>query len=54
MSIQWSDNNPIYRQLKDKLVGMMLDGDICVTPKVAGSPRWIELSKTVPSTKVPW
>ncbi|MFN5702265.1 MAG: GntR family transcriptional regulator [Gammaproteobacteria bacterium] len=28
MSIQWSDNSPIYRQLKDKLVGMMLDGDI--------------------------
>ena len=28
MSIQWSDNSPIYRQLKEKLVGMMLDGDI--------------------------
>lgn len=28
MSIQWSDNSPIYRQLKDKLVGMMLDGFI--------------------------
>ena len=24
----WHDNSPIYRQLKDKLVGMMLDGDI--------------------------
>jgi GntR family transcriptional regulator len=28
MSIQWSDNSPIYRQLKDRLVSMMLDGDI--------------------------
>ncbi|MBP7916851.1 MAG: GntR family transcriptional regulator [Arenimonas sp.] len=28
MSVQWSDNSPIYRQLKDKLVGMMLDGFI--------------------------
>jgi GntR family transcriptional regulator len=28
MSIQWSDNSPIYRQLKEKLVGMMLDGFI--------------------------
>ncbi|MCC6757717.1 MAG: GntR family transcriptional regulator [Arenimonas sp.] len=28
MSIQWSDNTPIYRQLKERLVGMMLDGDI--------------------------
>ena len=26
MSVQWSDNSPIYRQLKDKLIGMMLDG----------------------------
>jgi GntR family transcriptional regulator len=22
----WNDNTPIYRQLKDKVVGMMLDG----------------------------
>ncbi len=28
MSIQWNDNSPIYRQLKERLVGMMLDGDI--------------------------
>lgn len=28
MNVQWSDNSPIYRQLKDRLVGMMLDGDI--------------------------
>ncbi len=28
MSIQWNDNSPIYRQLKDRLVGMMLDGFI--------------------------
>ncbi len=28
MNIQWSDNSPIYRQLKDKLVSMMLDGFI--------------------------
>ena len=26
MSAGWNDNTPIYRQLKDKVVGMMLDG----------------------------
>jgi GntR family transcriptional regulator len=26
MSIGWHDNTPIYRQLKDKMIGMMLDG----------------------------
>lgn len=26
MVIGWNDNTPIYRQLKDKVVGMMLDG----------------------------
>jgi GntR family transcriptional regulator len=28
MNIQWSDNAPIYRQLKERLIGMMLDGVI--------------------------
>ncbi len=26
MTIGWNDNTPIYRQLKDRVVGMMLDG----------------------------
>ncbi|QJE02844.1 GntR family transcriptional regulator [Massilia forsythiae] len=26
MSSGWNDNTPIYRQLKDKVIGMMLDG----------------------------
>ena len=26
MTIAWNDNTPIYRQLKDKVIGMMLDG----------------------------
>jgi GntR family transcriptional regulator len=26
MSIGWNDNTPIYRQLKERVVGMMLDG----------------------------
>ena len=26
MSGDWNDNTPIYRQLKDKVIGMMLDG----------------------------
>ena len=26
MAIGWNDNTPIYRQLKDKVIGMMLDG----------------------------
>ena len=26
MTIAWNDNAPIYRQLKDRVVGMMLDG----------------------------
>jgi GntR family transcriptional regulator len=26
MAITWSDNAPIYRQLKERVVGMMLDG----------------------------
>jgi GntR family transcriptional regulator len=26
MTVGWNDNKPIYRQLKDKVVGMMLDG----------------------------
>jgi GntR family transcriptional regulator len=26
MSIAWNDNAPIYRQLKERVVGMMLDG----------------------------
>ena len=26
MTIAWHDNSPIYRQLKDKVIGMMLDG----------------------------
>jgi len=28
MTIGWNDNAPIYRQLKDKVIGMMLDGDL--------------------------
>lgn len=26
MAIGWHDNTPIYRQLKDRVIGMMLDG----------------------------
>ena len=26
MTIGWNDNAPIYRQLKNKVIGMMLDG----------------------------
>jgi GntR family transcriptional regulator len=26
MTVGWNDNTPIYRQLKDRVVGMMLDG----------------------------
>ena len=26
MTTVWHDNSPIYRQLKDKVIGMMLDG----------------------------
>jgi GntR family transcriptional regulator len=26
MTIGWNDNTPIYRQLKDRVIGMMLDG----------------------------
>ena len=26
LSVGWNDNAPIYRQLKEKVVGMMLDG----------------------------
>lgn len=26
MSISWNEHAPIYRQLKDKVIGMMLDG----------------------------
>jgi len=26
MSVDWNDNSPIYRQLKARVVGMMLDG----------------------------
>lgn len=26
--IQWSDGAPIYRQLKDKVIAMMLDGEL--------------------------
>jgi GntR family transcriptional regulator len=26
MTVGWSDNTPIYRQLKERVVGMMLDG----------------------------
>ncbi len=26
MTTGWNDNTPIYRQLKDKVIGMMLDG----------------------------
>lgn len=26
MTIGWNDNTPIYRQLKERVVGMMLDG----------------------------
>jgi GntR family transcriptional regulator len=26
MTIAWTDNAPIYRQLKERMVGMMLDG----------------------------
>lgn len=28
MSITWSDNTPIYRQLRDRVVNMILDGDL--------------------------
>ena len=28
MSTDWNDNTPIYRQLKDKVIGMMLDGSL--------------------------
>lgn len=26
MTVGWNDNAPIYRQLKDRVIGMMLDG----------------------------
>jgi GntR family transcriptional regulator len=26
MTVGWNDNSPIYRQLKERVVGMMLDG----------------------------
>jgi GntR family transcriptional regulator len=26
MTVGWNDNSPIYRQLKEKVIGMMLDG----------------------------
>jgi GntR family transcriptional regulator len=26
MTVSWNDNAPIYRQLKEKVVAMMLDG----------------------------
>lgn len=26
MAIAWSDNSPIYRQLKERVIGMVLDG----------------------------
>lgn len=28
MSVNWNDNSPIYRQLKARIVGMMLDGTL--------------------------
>src|SRR5690606_40874171 len=28
MTAGWNDNAPIYRQLKERVVGMMLDGDL--------------------------
>ncbi|MCB1554929.1 MAG: GntR family transcriptional regulator [Xanthomonadales bacterium] len=28
MSVQWSDNTPIYLQLKERVVAMMLDGEL--------------------------
>ena len=28
MSADWNDSTPIYRQLKERVVGMMLDGDL--------------------------
>ena len=28
MTVGWNDNTPIYRQLKERVVGMMLDGDL--------------------------
>lgn len=28
MSVTWNDNTPIYLQLKEKVVAMMLDGDL--------------------------
>ena len=34
MTIGWNDNAPIYRQLKEKVIGMMLDGAL-----KAGDPR---------------
>jgi GntR family transcriptional regulator len=28
MDLQWNDNQPIYRQLRDRVVAMILDGDL--------------------------
>ncbi|MBI3711904.1 MAG: GntR family transcriptional regulator [Burkholderiales bacterium] len=28
MAIQWNDNAPIYRQLKDKVIAMILEGNL--------------------------
>ena len=28
MSIAWSDSTPIYRQLKERVVAMVLDGEL--------------------------
>jgi GntR family transcriptional regulator len=28
MTVGWNDKTPIYRQLKERVVGMMLDGDL--------------------------
>ena len=28
MSVTWNDNQPIYRQLKERVIAMMLDGEL--------------------------
>ena len=37
MTIGWNDNSPIYRQLKDRMIGMMLDGALKARSHIGGT-----------------
>ncbi len=50
MSADWNDSTPIYRQLKERVVGMMLDGVLKAGDALPSMTATVPASSTAPTT----